>query len=75
MTDDTRKRQIAGDGGADLSRAPQSSSAEVADFAAQVKGDDVTFVAVRWADLLADWTQFPTIAPHAAAITARFGAL
>jgi hypothetical protein len=40
-----------------------------------VKGDDVTFIALRWSDLLADWAKAPAIAAHAAAITARFGPL
>lgn len=49
--------------------------AEIADFARAVKGDDVSFVAVRWADLLADWAKVPALADHAAAIRARFGPL
>lgn len=49
--------------------------AEIADFARAVKGDDVSFVALRWADLLADWAKRPDLAGHAAAIRARFGAL
>lgn len=49
--------------------------AEIADFARAVKGDDVSFVALRWADLLADWARVPALATHAAAITARFGPL
>jgi hypothetical protein len=49
--------------------------AEIADFARAVKGDDVTFVPLRWADLLADWAKMPSTADHAAAITARFGPL
>jgi hypothetical protein len=49
--------------------------AEIADFARAVKGDDVTFIALRWADLLADWAKMPAMADHAAAITARFGPL
>ena len=49
--------------------------AEIADFARAVKGDDVTFIALRWSDLLADWAKAPAIAAHAAAITARFGPL
>lgn len=50
-------------------------AAEVAQFAARVKGADVVFVAVRWADLLAQWKGIASLAPHAAAIRARFGAL
>lgn len=49
--------------------------AEIADFARAVKGDDVSFVALRWADLLQGWVRVPGLAPHAAAITARFGPL
>lgn len=49
--------------------------AEIADFARAVKGDDVTFVALRWADLLADWADRPALADHAAAIRAHFGPL
>ena len=47
--------------------------AEIADFARAVKGDDVTFIALRWSDLLADWARFPALAAHAAAIQSRFG--
>ena len=46
---------------------------EIRDFAARVKGQDVTFVPLRWADLLAQWAGVPALAGHAAAITARFG--
>lgn len=49
--------------------------AEIADFARAVKGDDVSFIALRWADLLADWSKIPAVAAHAAAISARFGPL
>lgn len=49
--------------------------AEIADFARAVKGDDVSFVPLRWSDLLADWARMPAMAAHAAAITARFGPL
>lgn len=49
--------------------------AEIADFARAVKGDDVAFVPLRWADLLADWAKMPAMADHAAAVTARFGPL
>jgi hypothetical protein len=49
--------------------------AEIADFARAVKGDDVSFVPLRWSDLLADWAKMPAMADHAAAITARFGPL
>lgn len=50
-------------------------AAEIADFARAVKGDDVSFVALHWADLLADWAKAPALSAHAAAITARFGPL
>lgn len=48
---------------------------EIRDFAARVKGQDVTFAPLRWADLLAQWSGVPALADHAAAITARFGVL
>jgi hypothetical protein len=48
---------------------------EIADFARAVKGDDVTFIDLRWSDLLADWAKAPAIAAHAASIRARFGPL
>jgi hypothetical protein len=47
--------------------------AEIADFAHAVKGDDVIFVPLRWADLLADWSRHPATAAHAAAVTGWFG--
>jgi len=50
-------------------------AAEVQDFAARVKGQDVTFAPLRWADLLAQWAGVPALADHAAAITARFGVI
>lgn len=49
--------------------------AEIADFARAVKGDDVTFVALRWTDLLAQWSKTPALAAHAAAVTGWFGGL
>lgn len=49
--------------------------AEVVDFADRVRGDAVTFVPLRWADLLAQWSGTAATAAHAAALTARFGAL
>ena len=48
---------------------------EVAQFAGLVKGDQVAFVALRWADLLADWATRPGLARHAAALADRFGPL
>jgi len=53
--------------------AIRAHGAEVADFAARVKGTAVTFVPLRWAELLAQWAAVPALAGHAAAITARFG--
>jgi hypothetical protein len=49
--------------------------AEIVDFARTVRGDAVTFVPLRWAELLAQWAAKPKLAAHAAAITARFGPL
>jgi hypothetical protein len=49
--------------------------AEIADFTQAVKGDDVTFIALRWSDLLADWAKVPALAAHADTIRARFGTL
>lgn len=49
--------------------------AEIAEFAQAVKGDDVTFVALRWADLLADWAKAPALSAHASALKGWFGAL
>lgn len=48
---------------------------EIASFASAVKGDDVTFIPLRWSDLLADWSRAPALAPHAAAVTAWVGGL
>ncbi len=48
---------------------------EVAQYAGLVRGDQVAFVALRWADLVADWAAKPALATHAAALTARFGPL
>jgi hypothetical protein len=49
--------------------------AEIADFSRTVKGDDVSFVALRWSDLLADWARVPALTAHSAAIASRFGRL
>ncbi|MDZ4089150.1 MAG: hypothetical protein U1E69_20355 [Tabrizicola sp.] len=49
--------------------------AELADFARAVKGDDVVFAAVSWRDLLAQWAKAPATRAHAAALSARFGAI
>ena len=49
--------------------------AEIEDFARAVKGDDVTFVALRWADLLAQWSKGSATRKHAEEISARFGLL
>ena len=48
---------------------------EILDFARAVKGDDVTFVPLGWAALLAQWAGVPALADHAAAIRDRFGPL
>lgn len=47
-------------------------AAEVEDFARAVRGDAVTFVSLRWADLLADWDRVPALSDHAKAVRARF---
>jgi len=48
---------------------------EVADFAQAVRGDGVAFVALRWADVLAQWGRVAQLVPHVAALRARFGSL
>jgi hypothetical protein len=48
---------------------------EVAQFAGLVRGDQVAFAPVTWADLVAQWAKTPAIAAHAAALTDRFGPL
>jgi hypothetical protein len=40
-----------------------------------VKGDDVVFVPLRWADLLLQWAGKPELAAHAAAVNGRFALL
>jgi hypothetical protein len=49
--------------------------AEVDRFAAEVRGDDVVFVALRWSDLLAQWRASRAVAAHAQALEGRFGTL
>jgi hypothetical protein len=49
--------------------------AEIEDFARAIRGDDVAFAALSWADLLAQWGRSPALASHAAAVSARFGPL
>lgn len=49
--------------------------AEVADFARAVRGDDVSFVALRWSDLLAQWAKEPALFAHATALKGWFGSL
>lgn len=49
--------------------------AEIAEFARAVKGDDVTFVPLRWADLLAEWAKVPALTAHATALKGWFGSL
>ncbi len=48
---------------------------EVTSFARAVKGDDVTFVALTWADLLAQWSKTPALVAHTAAVKGWFGGL
>jgi hypothetical protein len=48
---------------------------EVAGFARAVKGDDVTFVALTWTDLLAQWAKTPALVAHTAAVKGWFGGL
>ena len=55
--------------------AIRAHAAEIADFAARVKGSDVVFAPLRWSDLLAQWAGMPALAAHAAAVTARFGVI
>lgn len=47
-------------------------AAEVDDFARRVVGNDVAFAQVRWSDLISQWAALPALAPHAAALRARF---
>ena len=49
--------------------------AEVADFGRRVAGDSVVFMALRWADLLDQWSKFAVLGPHVAALRGRFGVL
>ncbi len=49
--------------------------AEIADFARAVKGADVTFVALTWAELLAQWSKTPALVAHTAAVRGWFGGL
>lgn len=48
---------------------------EVAQFAGLVRGDQVAFAPVTWAELLADWARHPATAAHAAAVSDWFGPL
>ncbi len=48
---------------------------EVADFAGRVAGDSVTFVAIRWADVLRQWEDVAALRPHALRVKERFGPL
>jgi hypothetical protein len=56
-------------------KAISRHATEIADFAARVKGDDVTFVPLRWGELLNQWSQTPATAAHAAAVRGWFGGL
>ena len=48
---------------------------EITAFARAVKGDDVTFVSLRWVDLLTQWSQTPAVAAHGTAVRGWFGGL
>jgi hypothetical protein len=48
---------------------------EVTSFARAVKGDDVTFVALTWAELLTQWSKTPALVAHTAAVRGWFGGL
>jgi hypothetical protein len=48
---------------------------EVAGFARAVKGDDVAFVALTWAELLTQWSRTPALVAHTAAVRGWFGGL
>ena len=48
---------------------------EVARFGKIVNGDHVTFLPLRWADVLAQWAAKPALKAHVAAVVQRFGAL
>ncbi len=45
---------------------------ELAEFSKRIAGDGVTFVRLRWGDLLAQWSAVPALADHVAALRARF---
>lgn len=49
--------------------------AEITRFAAEVRGDDVVLLALRWAEVLAQWHSIRALAPHAKALEDRFGTL
>ncbi|MES2433382.1 MAG: hypothetical protein V4586_06095 [Pseudomonadota bacterium] len=48
---------------------------EVADFSKRVAGDTVSFVPLRWEDLLDQWSKSAKLAAHVGALHDRFGAL
>jgi hypothetical protein len=48
---------------------------EIAQFAGMVRGDQVAFVPLRWADLVADWAKNPALKDHAEAMLGHFGPL
>jgi hypothetical protein len=56
-------------------KAISRHQAEVVDFARAVKGDDVTFVPLRWADLLAEWAKTPAVMAHALSVQGWFGGI
>lgn len=49
--------------------------AEIARFANAVHGADVTFVAVKWEELLDQWSSAPKLSRHASAVNTAFGPL
>ena len=48
---------------------------EVLQFAGMVKGDQVVFSSLTWANLLANWSRNPVTKAHSAAMSDRFGDL
>ncbi|MGQ0563788.1 MAG: hypothetical protein ACT4OK_01780 [Gemmobacter sp.] len=48
---------------------------EIPRFAAEVRGDDVVFIALRWSEVLAQWRAVRDLAPHVQSLEDRFGTL
>ncbi len=48
---------------------------EIAEFSKRIAGDGVTFVRMRWSDLLAQWAAVPALAGHAAGLRTMFADL